>query len=239
MGGNTQPTHFSFFLPLRFHLKTVRLKADFIISVAVVDIRIRAHTIGGMLTARRATRPQIRRSLPSLDCLGCLLVKTAAGISAPASGTFTTWCASWSVFIYRSDKSSTGYPSVSFSDGSSSSATGVYESSGSKIIFATSTWRCAEFLASAAASSSSDISTYFFALPPTGYHSKLSPNSANSVRRDPSPHCDLINLVFCWMVDRVIGVTERLYHDRRTVLDGCSLTFTLIGKWRIHHHFSK
>ena len=37
-----------------------------------------------------------------------------------------------SVFIYRSDKSSTGYPSVSFSDGSSPSATGVYESSGSK-----------------------------------------------------------------------------------------------------------
>ena len=68
MGGNTHAHPFSF-LPLRFHLKTVRLKADFIISVAVVDIRIRAHTFRWMLTARRATRPQIRRSLPSCRCL--------------------------------------------------------------------------------------------------------------------------------------------------------------------------
>ena len=81
MGGNAHAHPFSF-LPLRFHLKTVRLKADFIISVAVVDIRIRAHTIRWMFAARRATRPQIRRSRPSHDCLGCLLVKTAAGISA-------------------------------------------------------------------------------------------------------------------------------------------------------------
>ena len=103
MGGNTNPTHFSFFafhcfgylrfhptylpfLPLRFHLKTVRLIADFIISEAIVDIRIRTYSIRGHLTTRRATRPQIRYSRPSCDCLGCLLVKIAAGILALPPG---------------------------------------------------------------------------------------------------------------------------------------------------------
>ena len=70
----------------RFHLQTVRLKADLVVGVTIVDIRIRTRSIGRHLTARRATYPQIHHPLPAHHCLGGLLVKIVAGTSALPPG---------------------------------------------------------------------------------------------------------------------------------------------------------
>ena len=70
------------FLTPRRHLQTIRLITDFVIRHFIVNIGIRTRTIRWVLTACRATCPQICGSFSAFDASDGLLVKTAAGISA-------------------------------------------------------------------------------------------------------------------------------------------------------------
>ena len=71
VGISVSPTHFSFLpiLPPRFHLQTVRLITDFIITIAIVDIRTRTRSVRWHHTTSSATRPQIRHPHSALRSL--------------------------------------------------------------------------------------------------------------------------------------------------------------------------
>ena len=71
MGGNTNPTHFSFFppTPLLLNFLEVCLVTYLIVTIAIVDIRTRTRSVRWHHTARSATRPQIRHLRSALRSL--------------------------------------------------------------------------------------------------------------------------------------------------------------------------